>query len=135
VLIGDAAHATSPQLGQDANHGLLDAVSLADALAAAPDLPTALALHARTRRRQVRFYQWASWWMTPFFQSDSRALALMRDLTFDRMAPIPWLRREMLRTLAGLKTGVLSAARSAGALAGAEEGGGASAPAARATAG
>lgn len=135
VLIGDAAHATSPQLGQGANHGLLDAVSLADALAASPDLPTALALHARTRRRQARFYQWASWWMTPLFQSDSRALALMRDMTFDRMAAIPWLRREMLRTLAGLKTGVLSVARSTEALAGAAEGGGAAVPAARATAG
>jgi hypothetical protein len=73
--------------------------------------------------------------MTPLFQSDSRALALMRDMTFDRMAAIPWLRREMLRTLAGLKTGVLSAARSTEALAGAAEGGGAAVPAARATAG
>ncbi len=31
--------------------------------------------------------------MTPFFQSDSGALALMRDLTFDRAAKLPYLRR------------------------------------------
>ena len=121
LLIGDAAHATSPQLGQGANHGLLDAVSLADALAAAPDLPAALAQHERARRRQVRFYQRASLLMTPFFQSDSRILARARDATFAPVAAIPWVRREMLRTLAGLKTGLLTSARSADALAGAPE--------------
>jgi 2-polyprenyl-6-methoxyphenol hydroxylase-like FAD-dependent oxidoreductase len=106
VLIGDAAHATSPQLGQGANHGLIDAVILADALARGDDLPNALALYARTRRRHVRFYQFASSLMTPFFQSDSRALAMVRDLTFNRARIVPYLHREMLRTLAGLKTGL-----------------------------
>ena len=55
--------------------------------------------------------------MTPFFQSDSRLLADMRDLVFHRMKIIPWLRREMLLTLAGLKTGLFASA-SAQALAG-----------------
>jgi FAD binding domain len=32
VLIGDAAHATSPQLGQGANNALLDSLALCDAL-------------------------------------------------------------------------------------------------------
>lgn len=41
ALIGDSAHCTSPQLGQGANHGLLDAVILADALAGTPDVETA----------------------------------------------------------------------------------------------
>ena len=44
--------------------------------------------------------------MTPFFQSDSRLLANVRDLAFHRMKIVPYLRREMLRTLAGLKTGL-----------------------------
>ena len=35
ALVGDAAHATSPQLGQGANNGLLDALALRDALASA----------------------------------------------------------------------------------------------------
>ena len=118
ALIGDAAHATSPQLGQGANHALLDALALADALGAAPDVPTALAAYARLRRRHVRFYQRASAAMTPFFQSDSLALAALRDFGFDRLKAVPWLHGQMLRTLAGLKTGPFTAA-TAEALAGA----------------
>ncbi len=108
ALIGDAAHATSPQLGQGANNGLLDAVTLSDAIATSPDLASALRLYAKTRRGHVRFYQMASALMTPFFQSDSGGLATLRDLTFDRMKFVPYLRREMLRTLAGLKTGLFT---------------------------
>lgn len=108
VLLGDSAHATSPQLGQGANSALLDALALADALAAEPEHEAAFARYAAARRAHVRFYQRASALMTPFFQSDSTALAWLRDATFDRLRIIPWLRREMVRTLAGLKTGPLS---------------------------
>ena len=39
----------------------------------------------------------------------ARALhARLRDLTFDRRAIVPCLRREMIRTLAGLKTGLFA---------------------------
>lgn len=108
VLIGDAAHATSPQLGQGANHGLIDAVVLADALNDTSDLADAVVRYRRMRRRQVRFYQLASAAMTPLFQSDSVVLAKLRDLSFDRMKRVPYLHREMLRTLAGLKTGLFT---------------------------
>jgi 2-polyprenyl-6-methoxyphenol hydroxylase-like FAD-dependent oxidoreductase len=108
VLLGDAAHATSPQLGQGANSAMLDALALADALAAEPGHEAAFARYAAARRAHVRFYQSASALMTPFFQSDSRALAVTRDLVFDRLKIVPWLRREMIRTLAGLKTGLLA---------------------------
>jgi 2-polyprenyl-6-methoxyphenol hydroxylase-like FAD-dependent oxidoreductase len=110
VLIGDAAHATSPQLGQGANSALLDALALSDALDRTRDVATALAAYARLRKRHVRFYQLASATLTPFFQSDSRLLATVRDVTFDRMKIVPYLRREMLRTLAGLKTGAMTSA-------------------------
>ena len=79
ALIGDAAHATSPQLGQGANNALLDALALADALRVKPDIEAALAAYAQTRRRHVRFYQMASAVMTPFFQSDSGIAAELRD--------------------------------------------------------
>ena len=117
ALIGDAAHATSPQLGQGANNALLDALALADALDGAYDIGAALAAYGRARRRHVRFYQMASAVMTPLFQSDSRLAALARDVSFHRLRLVPYLRREMVRTLAGLKTGVFSRAEAA-ALAG-----------------
>ncbi|MCB1546856.1 MAG: FAD-dependent monooxygenase [Hyphomicrobiaceae bacterium] len=108
VLIGDAAHATSPQLGQGANSALLDAVVLADALSGHADIGAALRTFAAARRRHVRFYQWAGALMTPFFQSDSRLLPIARDLAFDRAKLLPIVHRQMLWTLAGLKTGLWS---------------------------
>ncbi len=47
LFIGDAAHGTSPQLGQGANLGLLDAWILAQALDGASDLATALSSFGR----------------------------------------------------------------------------------------
>jgi 2-polyprenyl-6-methoxyphenol hydroxylase-like FAD-dependent oxidoreductase len=49
LFIGDAAHGTSPQLGQGANLGLLDAHALFCALAESDDLVSALALFAKRR--------------------------------------------------------------------------------------
>jgi 2-polyprenyl-6-methoxyphenol hydroxylase-like FAD-dependent oxidoreductase len=109
ALAVDAAHATSPQLGQGANQGLIDAVVLADALARAPDIATALQSYAAVRRPHVRFNQRASALLTPFFQSDSRIFAMLRDLAFHRLCVVPYLRREMVRTLSGIKTGLFSA--------------------------
>jgi hypothetical protein len=48
--------------------------------------------------------------MTPFFQSDLRICAGFRDLAFGRLRAIPYLRREMVHTLAGLKTGLFISA-------------------------
>lgn len=110
VLIGDSAHATSPQLGQGGNQGLIDAVALADALHESRSMDEALSAYERRRRSQIRFYQAASALLTAFFQSDSGSLAFLRDLLFHRMRHVPYLRREMVRTLAGLKTGLFTSA-------------------------
>jgi 2-polyprenyl-6-methoxyphenol hydroxylase-like FAD-dependent oxidoreductase len=108
VLIGDAGRALSPQLGQGANLALIDAATLADSLRQAASLAAALAAYAAERRRHGSFYALASRWLTPFFQSDSCTAQWVRDLTFPLMGRVPYLRRHMVRTLAGVKTGLLT---------------------------
>ncbi len=54
VLLGDAAHAMAPNLGQGANSALVDAAVLLDALRRAPTLDDALAAYDRRRRPAVR---------------------------------------------------------------------------------
>jgi 2-polyprenyl-6-methoxyphenol hydroxylase-like FAD-dependent oxidoreductase len=50
VLVGDAAHATTPGIGQGAAQAIEDAVVLADRLAGSDDLTAALAEYETTRR-------------------------------------------------------------------------------------
>jgi salicylate hydroxylase len=108
VFIGDAGRVTSPQLGQGANLALIDAAVLAQCLREQPSLVAALAAYAEQRRAHTRFYSFASRWLTPFFQSDSRVAALVRDLTFPIAGRVPYVRREMVRTLCGMKTGLFT---------------------------
>jgi 2-polyprenyl-6-methoxyphenol hydroxylase-like FAD-dependent oxidoreductase len=108
LFIGDAAHGTSPQLGQGANLGLLDAHVLSRALAASDDLAAALTLFARRRSSPVRFYRQASHLLTPFFQSHQSLLGLARDALMRPAGLAPGLRTMMTTTLAGLRRGWFS---------------------------
>jgi salicylate hydroxylase len=108
VSIGDAGRALSPQLGQGANLALIDAATLAQCLAETSALEAALDAYRARRRRHGNFYALASRWLTPFFQSDSRRAARLRDLVFPVLGQVPYLRRQMASTLAGMKTGVLT---------------------------
>jgi 2-polyprenyl-6-methoxyphenol hydroxylase-like FAD-dependent oxidoreductase len=54
TLIGDAAHATSPHVGQGAAMALEDSVVLSDEVATNDDLPTALSRFGDRRYERVR---------------------------------------------------------------------------------
>ena len=107
VFIGDAAHAMSPQLGQGTNLALLDASTLCAVLSEETSLETALARYSRQRRANIGFYQFASRWLTPLFQSDLHALAPVRNLAMNLACRLPILRAEMLRTMSGIKRGIV----------------------------
>jgi len=103
VFIGDAAHSTSPQLGQGANMALLDAAALAAGLAAHADLDAATSAYCRLRRRHVWLFQALSRVFTPFYQSDSHLLSTVRDQLVATVANMP----PMPRILAAIVSGML----------------------------
>ena len=102
AVIGDAAHSTSPQLGQGVNMGLLDAHALADALASGGALADALSAYARVRRWHVRLYQALSLGFTPFYQADGRLLPWGRDHLLGKAARLPLSPRLLAATVSGL---------------------------------
>jgi len=110
LFIGDAAHGTSPQLGQGANLGLVDAWMLAHTVAENADLLSALEQFARRRRSAVHFYSQASHLITPFFQSRLQPLGWLRDAFMGPSSRSRLIGPFMTSTLAGIRRGWLSAA-------------------------
>lgn len=108
VAIGDAAHAMSPQLGQGVNLGLYDAKVLSDCVSEFQSIPEALRHYQSRRKDSLAFYQFATRWLTPFFQSNSKSLGLLRDLGFSFSQHFMFLKKEMVKGMAGLKRGVFA---------------------------
>jgi 2-polyprenyl-6-methoxyphenol hydroxylase-like FAD-dependent oxidoreductase len=108
LFIGDAAHGTSPQLGQGANLGLVDAWTLAPALEQNETVADAIGWFAERRSAPVRFYRQASHLLTPFFQSRLTPLGWLRDLFMILPCRMPFLRPMAATTLAGTRSGWLS---------------------------
>lgn len=102
-IIGDAAHAMSPQLGQGVNMALLDAWALGKAIGQAQEWSEVWDNYHQQRLSSIRFYQWLSRTLTPFYQSHRRDLGWLRDAGFSWMYRIPWLRQQMALTIAGIK--------------------------------
>lgn len=106
VYLGDAGHATSPQLGQGCNLALWDAMTLNDALAdERQDLAVALAEYSRRRAGHLGFYQIATRLLTPLFQSDTEEFGRLRDAAMPLMAKVPYLKRMMTLGMLGVLDG------------------------------
>jgi 2-polyprenyl-6-methoxyphenol hydroxylase-like FAD-dependent oxidoreductase len=103
VIIGDAAHATSPQLGQGTNLALLDAVALAESLANSDSIPAALATYTQARKGHLHFYSQASRLLTPLFQSDLTVLPWFRDRLMAMSSTWPVMKGLNLQTLVGVR--------------------------------
>lgn len=105
ALLGDAAHAMSPQLGAGASMALADAWTLAWALREQPgDVDDALRTYVHQRAQHVRYYRWWSMLMTPVFQSGLTPIGPPRDLGLVLSSRVPWAQRQMVTTLAGVRT-------------------------------
>lgn len=108
ICIGDAAHATTPHLGQGVNQALLDALAVARELCTGEDLRVCLHRASEFRQRQVMWSWHLSNMLGPVFQNEGWVVGLARDLVLPWMPKVPWLGKTMVGTMAGLRTGILS---------------------------
>ena len=97
VLIGDAAHAMAPNLGQGANSALVDAAVLARELADTPGSLEAPGRYDRRRRRPVTGVQRTSDLLASVSHIQQTRLRRVRDRIF-RIAGRPALVRRQIRT-------------------------------------
>jgi 2-polyprenyl-6-methoxyphenol hydroxylase-like FAD-dependent oxidoreductase len=95
----------SPQLGLGASLAFADAWTLAASLRRhRRDLAGALEAYARGRAAHIRWYTWCSRFMTPVFQSDLTPIGWARDLFFEPASRIPWVKRQFVTLLMGVRT-------------------------------
>ena len=95
-IVGDAAHAMSPQLGLGTTLAVQDALVLAAHVGAAGATAGA-ARYSASRLRSVRAYQALSRALTPCFQADGAGL--WRDLLFAGALKLPGSRTLMQRSI------------------------------------
>jgi 2-polyprenyl-6-methoxyphenol hydroxylase-like FAD-dependent oxidoreductase len=80
TLVGDAAHATTPNMGQGAAMAIESAVLLSRALARHDELAPALAAYERVRAPRTAWVTRSSWRIGRLAHARGRALRALRDL-------------------------------------------------------
>jgi len=103
LVLGDAAHGTSPQLGQGANLALIDALTITHCVRKTGNAGDAITLYRRMRRAHVAYYQLASRALTPAFQSHSNVMAFLRDTLLVGARYVPLGGYVTRTTLAGIR--------------------------------
>lgn len=100
VVIGDAAHGMSPQLGQGANMAFLDSYYL-DKFLDLENIEASLAKYSIYRQKHLGFYMQASRFLTPLFQSDYMIYGLIRDVLFSISRKMMFSRKMASQILSG----------------------------------
>ncbi|WP_454356511.1 FAD-dependent monooxygenase [Streptomyces calvus] len=98
ALLGDAAHAMTPNLGQGACQALEDAVTLAHCLDTVPDTTAALRSYDRLRRPRTRAVARRSARLGTIGQLSWPPAVLLRD-TAARLTPVRMTLRSMTPVL------------------------------------
>jgi 2-polyprenyl-6-methoxyphenol hydroxylase-like FAD-dependent oxidoreductase len=101
VLLGDAAHSMSPQLGQGASLALRDAQVLVSALAVCADVSALRRAYAAERAPRVRPTLELSRLLTPVYHASGALPRWLRETALPIAARLPVVRARMLRAMAG----------------------------------
>ena len=108
ALIGDAAHAMNPHASQGRMQAMMDAVVLADVIAAGLERGNcsaeALSEFERARRPHVEMLQRLADEQVRFWNTGNPILGLLRDRVFRTLDRNRRLRYQVLTTTAGLRT-------------------------------
>lgn len=97
ALIGDAAHAMAPNLGQGANLSLTNAISLAAAVTADSNVPSALkSWEKRERPLTDHIQRWSHAYGTVVSRWP-QSIETLRGPVLQRMTAIPWIDAQLNR--------------------------------------